>query len=521
MKDTTDLTMTTQPTAQPTAQQRLEQLWAKLRPAVSRPELQSNCVVEFTRDTVSVLSNEGTRKRSFEAPSNCLDVTHRKSLVQWLRSATEYLQLPAAALCIPRSAGCLHVLEFPTLDSKAWNAAVDLEMEAVYGENVTEMEWDYLFLCPTASGSAIVQVFSIRRDYLATLRQITDQAGVKIAQLTPSDFCFHATLSTHAVDTERLHVIAPSTADQFDCLVIYKNQILAAQSLKWDAVGADFEVVAGTFRRLEASLPDHLQSLRTKKLAITDTDRHATKPAFSEQAQAAGYEVLEYAEAAFGQLPPSAPKQILDLAHPTQAPPAPLTAGSKAALAAAACVLLLAIFWGFNSLRANWIAETIRSHHLTLAAQDQELMELRPNFDGARQFEQWQDAGIRWDQLLGRLGKQFAPANDVYIVRMEMHNQNPSARAPVTTIEGRAKSTESVLELTKELAQANPGLSIHPNGIEPITIDPPYTTRFQIEISGTIAEVPPRQGGPVSDSLSMDAAGNGEDSGQDSERKTR
>ena len=114
---------------------------------------------------------------------------------------------------------------------------------------------------------------------------------------------------------------------------------------------------------------------------------------------------------------------------------------------------------------------------------DELIERYQPQLAAAEQLERWHNTRVYWADQIVFVSQHVAAEKELYVVRMQMDQPESLEQHPVMRIEGRAKSPQKILALTRKLQEMNPALSIQPHGIEPNRADREFSSQFRMNIS--------------------------------------
>ncbi len=140
-------------------------------------------------------------------------------------------------------------------------------------------------------------------------------------------------------------------------------------------------------------------------------------------------------------------------------------------------------YWVINQLELANLSKQVDLTQQKIADHERILADLDQQLESAAILNQWEESNVDWRVQIRAISQELARTDDSYLVRLQMDNQNHQERKPVTRLEGRSKTPQKVLQLTRSLTAENPSLSIQPNGIEPNSVDPEFSAQFRVEIA--------------------------------------
>ncbi len=399
------------------------------------------------------------------------------------------VRTPAASTAwLPRHVVCMHVIELPPLSIEDQVSAVNMEMEAIYGEECEQFLWDFAWLPTKDLSHQYTIIFSVPKRIVDAVFTATERTQVPAEHITLSDLAYG---SLYANETGLLHVLALRD-DRLESLICYQGFVVQSNccTIATDTE-CDFERLRGTLRRLHSSLPESMQQLdvQSRLLVIHASEPHGNHPqttferSLREQCQRAQFacsdrtlaELLTTSER---------PKHLsIDFAHPKKIVPPFINRKRKLVAAVIMATLCIVALWSAKQYEVAELKDKIAATERQITEYDQRIEEFGERLATAETLKQWDTSNVNWTEQIIAISKQISATPDVYIVRMQMDNQNHMERKPFTRIEGRAKSSKSVLEVTRALSVENKSLAVNPSGIEPNSVDPEYSSQFRLEIT--------------------------------------
>lgn len=457
-------------------------------------------VIELTRHAVAMIyfheDIHGHGKLVLKKSDEIIEFDDSQWLTSQITSAVRVLNIRSplmATVCLPRSLASVHVLEFPSMGYPQLVSAIHLEMEAVYGEDLEEYVWDFTFVEADGSARLIASVVCIPQRTLSAIRVALDQAQIVVERITLSVLGY----GSAATGNSLVHILA-IRQNQLDFMICYRGLVLQSQTLTVNPeVACKFDQIIGILRRMNSSLPESLQILVPSSALLLANSNAIDPPdlpnefesSLTRSCQAHEFAIEEFpASQLFTTSPPT--NYAIDLAHPRRPALPPFSQRSKAAFFMALVLSAVAIYWALNQLEFFRISNHIKATQLRIEDSERKLAALDHQLEMAAIVNQWDESNVNWSDQVAAIGRQFSQADDCYLVRLQMDNQNAFERKPVTRLEGRAKTTQRILDLTRKLSADNPSLAVQPNGIEPNSVDPEFGSQFRVEISEADRQVP-------------------------------
>lgn len=451
-------------------------------------------VVEFSRQSIAATCvRNGIKRRGkvvVRNDENKLDFTDIEGLALRLSSTIRVLNARppyVATICMPRNLACIHTLELPHVDRRDLVSAVTLEMEAIYGEEAGQYTWDFVYLEANDTTPAYAVVFCVPKRIFDSLRVALNQSQIAVERITLSELGYGRSSSAYS---GLVHMVA-LRQNRLDVMICCRGVLVQSQTLTVSPDSScSFDQILGTLRRLHVSLPETLQTLVPKSvllLAQSDAaDEFAGPSEFQSSLVAAcrthDFAIEEYSLHELLDFDRPA-NQVIDLAHPRKPTSPPMSRRNKATILMALVILGAVIFWVMNQLESARLSAQIQDKQQRISETEKKLGALSDQLESAALLNQWDESNTDWSEQIAAISQQFAQADDCYIVRLQMDSPSYLERKPLTHIEGRAKTTEKILQLTRKLSAENPALSVQPNGVQPNSVDPEFSSQFRIEIA--------------------------------------
>lgn len=457
---------------------------------VARNSLTSSIVGHGASIDAHTVSLGLDQKFDFAMPqdlSSLMDRTVRELKLRTPRKAT---------ILLLRAFVSMRVVEMPLISQKDLASAVNLEMESSHGEEASQLDWDFLPLDSVGASNLNVLIVSAPKSLINGVRTACQSAGLEPEQITLSEFGYSRVCPK---DAELVHLLA-LRENRVDAVVVFRGSVIQTQSMAIDPTQAsDFDRMNGLLRRLHSSLPESIQNLTpSKKLIVVREDggKKSDSGSIFEQSlvrlcREDGFNVDEVeAHLLYQNILPNGHSQAkkftgryIDLAHPKMPSQPPMSPRGKLAIVVAFAVIAAIGFWCWQKYESTRLAKELLSVRKKMAQIDKKIASLDSQMEAANKLGQWDASSVHWGDLIRTISENISERKDLYVVRLQMDNQNYQQRSPLTRIEGRAKSTSSILQLNRDLGTKNPLLSVQPNGIEPNSVDPEFTSQFRVEIS--------------------------------------
>ena len=398
-----------------------------------------------------------------------------------------------ATVLIPRGFGCTHLLEIPAAGKRDLAAVVDLEMESIFRESVDDFVWDSVELPATSEEALVLFVFSVPRQLVDQLRSVFASLQLEIQHISMFETGYAAALPT-SNDTELNHAVT-IRGNRLESIICLGEQVLQTHAIELPTVDGqpaepiDFQTVAGTKRRLIASLPESLRTLPTKSfLMIADGSPLSSNSdlnpvlagAHEANFQVANYSLIDAMQARFLS---TGNGSCVDLANPRKRAANGLSSRTKIQLGVVTVFACLIGIWGWNRYQSSVFMARTDELRGKIASIDELIERYQPQLAAAEQLERWQNTRVDWEDQIVFVSKHVAAEKEIYVVRMQMDQPEAIEQHPVMRIEGRAKSSQKILALTRKLQEMNPALSIQPHGIEPNRADKEFSSQFRMNIS--------------------------------------
>ena len=457
-------------------------------------------IIELERQHVSAFYVPGKMAHCMrivtQGSANKLDFVDTADLAAKLVSTTRVLGLRSplnATICLPRSVACIHVLELPHVSPRDLASAVNLEMENVYGEECAQYVWDFVHIASDEKTPQYAIVFCIPKRILDGLRDALKQSQIAVERITLSELGYGPVCLPHQ---GLVHLLA-LRQNRLDVMICFRGTVIQSQTFHVRSDSAcEFDRFNGTLRRLHASLPESLQLLIPKTmllLAHADATEQPVAACEFESSlitacQAHEFTIEEfYVEELFDVA--RRPQLKLDLGNPRKPPAPPISRRRQAQILVAMVIMAGLIFWAFNQWELARLTTQVKNAQQKIANHEKKMTAMNSQLESAALLDQWDQSSVNWSEQISAVSRQFSENDECYVVRLQMDNQNSLERKPVSRIEGRGKSTEKILQLTRKLSADNPSLAVQPNGIESNTVDPEFSSQFRIEISEAVNQV--------------------------------
>ncbi|TWT94217.1 hypothetical protein [Neorhodopirellula pilleata] len=466
-----------------------------------------DCLIEFSRYGIGIVTQSSDERLASTAyqqfTEGSLDFTDTNEVAKWLLDGLKAAGVNApstATVCIPRHLGTIRVLEVPVLADVDLGSAIELELESILGDEHELFDFDYV-ACPTelSSTSQFVVVFTVSRTLIDSIKCAFQAVGIRPAQITLSECMYWKPAPRNAVMADELSNAIVVRHDRVDLVVRYRHQLLQSQSLPLDLVEppkVDHWIAA--LRRLTASLPSPLAGLPSHCQLLIDRDDpgldvdalavHAFGQQVANQASDQCIEVVDFEFSSVLSTNPAVRTAGFNLASPYRSRPSGFPNRAKVAMIATVFVLLVAGHQLYVRYRTEQLSIELANLRDRSAEVDRQLVRLTPEWTAANHLQRWLQSRVAWNESIREIATEFGKSENLYVVRMQMDDPTNSDQGAITRVEGRARNTADVLDLTRQLAAEYPWLSVMPNGIEPSRVDPQFGSQFRVEIVGTSIE---------------------------------
>lgn len=450
-------------------------------------------IIEFARNAVSIVhmrAHDLTRSDANDTlKGKKLDLLDTSDLTSRLLEGLKLLNTRTpltATVCLPRCVAIMRVIEVPPMGFRELVAAVNLELEGIFGGDKDQYVSDFLSIEGDGDTPQFAIIYSVPKRILDSIQFALNATNIAAERITLSEFGFSWAHS----DQGLVHKLT-LRGDRLDAVICFRGIVVQSQSFIVDpAQPCDFMQFRGVLRRLHASLPESMQTFSPSLelvLIHSESDNATQDVARFEQSltehctqnnfvlrERSLHEAFRVAHRTVG--------HAIDFANP-QRTVKPLISRRGMLVVLCACVMLSAVtFWVMKQYESAALVAQIQAQKEKLVTTEKKISELAGKVESAARLTQWDECNVDWNEQIKAITGPIRKNNDLYLVRLQMDNRNFWERKPVARLEGRAKASLSILQMTRELGAENPSFSVQPNGIEPNTVDPEFNSQFRVEI---------------------------------------